>query len=78
MENDVHAPACFDGGPPVGHVSADRLNAQGIQLGIAPTAEHADAVSPGEQLLDEVSPQKPPATGDQCVHGILSCLKSGW
>jgi hypothetical protein len=53
-------------------IAANDFDAHGLQLGIGAPAEAADAVPAGEELLDDVAPQKSAAAGHKRVHQISS------
>ena len=48
----------------IAQIGLDRLDAQRLQRRTFPTAERPDAIAPGDELFDDVQPQKTAAAGD--------------
>jgi hypothetical protein len=64
--------AGLDHRPPIAQVGADGLDAQGVELQVASTAERADAVPSGRQLLNDVEAQESAGACDKSVH-LFGC-----
>ena len=69
VEDGVGPAAGGHGGVRVAEIAAHGLDAQPVQLRVAPAAERAHRVAAADELLDNVETQEAPGPGDQRVHG---------